>query len=203
LTLKSGYGDRGRKAIEVKIRPLRKQVARAAGECNLISSNYTISPLDGRTYFMVIIESILGASNDPALAERLHKLEHHDALDVLVLPGADMSRRRLRARTEKGEEIAIALQREETLFDGAVLLLDQSRALVLRAAPESWLRIEAKSIAAALELGYNSGNLHWRVRFEGTAMLVALDAPAEDYLARLQRLILQEAITTAVVPATR
>ena len=150
---------------------------------------------------MVVIETILGASSDPDLAARIHELEHQGTLDVLVLPGADMARRRLRAHTEKGEEIAIALSREDALFDGAVLLLERSRAIVLRAAPERWLRIEAKSIAAATELGYNAGNLHWRVRFEGNAMLVALDGPVEDYLARLSRLIAEGAITATVVSA--
>jgi urease accessory protein len=152
---------------------------------------------------MVVIETILGASSDPALAARIHELEHRDALDVLVLPSADMARRRLRAHTDKGEEIAIALQREETLFDGAVLLLDQFRAIVLRAAPERWLRIEAKSIAAAIELGYSAGNLHWRVRFDGKAMFVALDGPVEDYLTRLDRFVTEDAITTMVVSAIR
>lgn len=151
---------------------------------------------------MVVIETILGASSDPALAARLHELEHRDALEVLVLSGSDMARRRLRAHTDKGEEIAIALPREETLFDGAVLLLDQSRAIILRAAPERWLRIEAKSVATAVELGYSAGNLHWRVRFDGDAMFVSLDGPVEDYLARLARFIAEGTITTAVVSAT-
>ena len=40
-------------------------------------------------------------------------------------------------------------------------------------------------MAAALELGYFCGNLHWRVRFEGALIKVALDGPRESYLARL------------------
>ena len=40
--------------------------------------------------------------------------------------------------------------------------------------------------AAALELGYFAGNLHWRVRFEGERLLVALEGPEEDYLSRLK-----------------
>ena len=55
-------------------------------------------------------------------------------------------------------------------------------------AAQRWLRLVPRAQADALELGYQSGNMHWRVRFEGEALLVALDAPAEDYLARLGRL---------------
>lgn len=51
-----------------------------------------------------------------------------------------MARRRMRVCTQRGEEIAIALPREETLFDGAVLLLDDTRAIVVRATVECWLR---------------------------------------------------------------
>ena len=47
------------------------------------------------------------------------------------------------------------------------------------------LRLRAKNLPDALELGYHAGNLHWRVRFADGALLVALEAPAEDYLVRL------------------
>ena len=38
-------------------------------------------------------------------------------------------------------------------------------------------------------LGYHAGNLHWRVRFEGEILFVALEGRPEDYVARLQELI--------------
>jgi urease accessory protein len=40
-----------------------------------------------------------------------------------------------------------------------------------------------------LELGYHAGNLHWRVRFDGGDLLVALDGPRESYIARLEDLM--------------
>ncbi|MGA2127961.1 MAG: urease accessory protein UreE, partial [Xanthobacteraceae bacterium] len=66
-----------------------------------------------------------------------------------------------------------------------VLLLEPGRAIVVRVAGERWLRLQPSSIAAAIELGYQVGNLHWRVRFEGETLLVALEASMDDYLARL------------------
>ena len=55
----------------------------------------------------------------------------------------------------------------------------------MRVDTERWLRLSPRSIADAVELGYHAGNLHWRVRFAGEALLVALEAPVDDYLARL------------------
>ncbi|GBU18187.1 MULTISPECIES: urease accessory protein UreE [Methylobacterium] len=134
---------------------------------------------------MRVIQRVLGSRLDAAFAERLHHLEHHGAVDVLRVPSADTARRRLRAVTEGGEEIALALPRDQTLFDGAVLVLEDHRAIVARVGAVRWLRLRAKNLPDALELGYHAGNLHWRVRFADGALLVALEAPAEDYLVRL------------------
>jgi urease accessory protein len=138
---------------------------------------------------MLVIERVLGSRIDPALAERIHHLEHHGAVDILTVPPSDVPRRRLRATTRAGTEVAIALPRDQRLFDGAVLLLEPERAIVVRVTEERWLRLQPSSIAAAIELGYHAGNLHWRVRFEGETVLVALEAPVDEYLARLNLLL--------------
>ena len=137
---------------------------------------------------MLHIESVVGDRADPALHRRLHHLEHHHAVEEIVIPRADMDRRRLRVTTPKGEDVAIALPREQKLFDGAVLYIDDERAIVVRAEVERWLRLQPSSIAEGIELGYHAGNLHWRVRFEGECLLIALEGPAEAYYARLDNL---------------
>ena len=70
-----------------------------------------------------------------------------------------MLRRRLRVTTDRGSECAIALAREDKLFDGAVLVLEDDRAVVVRAEETSWLVVAPADIAAAIELGYCSGNM--------------------------------------------
>ena len=102
---------------------------------------------------MLVVERVLGSRLEPALAEQLHRLEHNGAVDVLTLPTADVARRRLRATTQLGVDVAIALPRDQHLFDGAVLLVEQDRAIVVRMAAEHWLRLQPSSIAAAIELG--------------------------------------------------
>jgi urease accessory protein len=138
---------------------------------------------------MLRIERIVGSRLEPGLSEVLHKLEHRGAVDVVNIPVADLARRRLLIATQGGEELAIALPRDHRLFDGAVLLLEDDRAIVVRAATERWLRLDPRSISDAIELGYHVGNLHWRVRFAGEVLLVALEGRPEDYIARLEGLI--------------
>jgi urease accessory protein len=148
---------------------------------------------------MLRIERVLGSRLEPGLSEQLHRLEHRGALDVVTIAVADLPRRRLLTTTRGGEELAIALPRDQKLFDGAVLLLDDIRAIVVRAAGERWLRLEPRSIEDAIEVGYHVGNLHWRVRFDGKALLVALEGRPEDYVARLEGLIEAQRVSISVL----
>jgi urease accessory protein len=134
----------------------------------------------------VRITEILGFASDPALAERLHELGHAGRVEHLMLAQEDVHRRRLRAQTDQGTDCLIALPREQALGDGAVLVLDEVLAVVVHLAEEHWLAFAPRDAAAALELGYFAGNLHWRVRFEGDRLLVALEGQEEDYLSRLK-----------------
>ncbi|MGE0240881.1 MAG: urease accessory protein UreE [Parvibaculaceae bacterium] len=144
---------------------------------------------------MIHVNSVVGARTDPALHERLHQLEHHHAVETVTIATGDLDRRRLLVRTKAGEEIAIALPREQKLFDGAILVLEDERAIVVRAGEQRWLRLSPKSADAALELGYHAGNLHWRVRFDGDDLLVSLDGPAHHYTARIEPLLTDGRVT--------
>jgi urease accessory protein len=145
------------------------------------------------------INDVLGSRFDLALAEKIHDLEHRGAVDIVNIPVADLARRRLLITTRGGEELAIALPREKKLFDGAVLLIDNNRAIVVRAATERWLRLEPRSISDAIELGYHAGNLHWRVRFGGDVLFVALEGRPEDYTRRLGELISARRVGVSVL----
>ena len=138
---------------------------------------------------MITITAIVGTASDPSLADRLHHLAHDDRVEILLIGEEDSSRRRLRGTTDKGTDVAIALERGDELVDGAVLLLDDTRAIVLRKAEQRWLRITPRDADAALEAGYCAGNLHWKVRFEPGALLIATEGPAEHYVDRLDHLV--------------
>jgi urease accessory protein len=148
---------------------------------------------------MMFVDRVLGSRLDPDLADRLHRLEHHGQVDLLTLPAEELARRRFKATSQAGEEVAVALSRDQKLFDGAVLHIDADRALVVRVDKEHWLRLEPRSLADAVELGYHAGNLHWRVRFQGEALLVALEAPVDHYLDRLGALVTGRRVAASVL----
>ena len=132
------------------------------------------------------ITGIYGFASQPELAERLHDLEHAGGVEYLTLGADDVRRRRLRVCTNRGTDCQIALPVDQALGEGAVLLLETERAIVVRLAAQRWLGLVPRDIASALELGYFAGNLHWRVRFDGDRLLVALEGPEEGYLARVK-----------------
>jgi len=138
---------------------------------------------------MLQLTSVLGFAAEPALAARLHHVAHHDGIEYLLIPPQDVGRRRLRLVGDRGTDCAIALARDARLADGAVLLLEHDRAIVVRLGEQRWLRLRPRDAAAALELGYAAGNLHWKVRFDGAELLVARDGPVELHTARLAPLL--------------
>jgi urease accessory protein len=138
---------------------------------------------------MLRIDHIIGSRLEPAYSEKLHRLELRNAVDELRLSPDHLDRQELTATTRGGQDVVIALPRHERLFDGAVLLLDDDGAVVVRAAGQRWLRLQPRSISDAIELGYRVGNLGWRVRFEGDVLFVAMQGRAENYVVRLGELV--------------
>ena len=138
---------------------------------------------------MLRLTGILGRASEPALAQRLHDLEHEGAVEYLILEAEYQGRHRLHATTDRGTECAILLPRSLGLSDGAVLLLEPHRAIVVRLAETRWLGFAPRDAAAALELGYFAGNMHWPVRFRDGQLLIALNGPPDDYRARLAELL--------------
>src|SRR5690606_30615032 len=101
----------------------------------------------------------------------------------------EVARRRFRLDTDKGTNCAIALPRDLQLADGAIVKLDEEGAIVVRLGERRWLPLMPRDTAAALELGYFAGNLHWKVRFDGGSILIALEGPRQTYLDRLEHLL--------------
>jgi urease accessory protein len=133
-----------------------------------------------------VISTIVGYASEAAVAGQLHDLGHRGAVEYVVVEREDTLRRRLRVQSDKGREYLVALPRDEQLSDGAVLLLEADRAVVTRMAEELWLALRPADMSSAVELGYFAGNLHWRVRFDGPILHIALEGPERTYLDRLQ-----------------
>ncbi|MBS7540799.1 urease accessory protein UreE [Ancylobacter lacus] len=143
----------------------------------------------------VLVSSIVGSRLDHDLGHRLHHMEHDGMVETVRIETRDMARRRLRVVTDRGTACLVALPRSEQLFDGAVLLLEPGRAIVVRALEQAWLRLRPASLPDALALGYAAGNLHWKVRFAGGDIEIALEGPPAAYLDRVRELIAEGRVT--------
>jgi urease accessory protein len=138
---------------------------------------------------MLKLTRVLGNAAQPALADRLHRLAHQDAVEYITLRPEDVARRRLHVHTDRGTETAIALGRTERLESGAVLLLEPDRAVVVRLEAPRWIGLRPRDAVAALEVGYTAGNMHWKVRFEGQTLWVRAEGDLATYRARVAHLI--------------
>jgi urease accessory protein len=138
---------------------------------------------------MLRVTNLAGQAGDPALADRLHELEHQGRVETVRLSRADMARRRQSVRSDRGTELALLLDRDAALANGSVLLLEPGRAVVVALDEPEWLVLHAADAAHALALGYFAGNMHWKVRFDGERLCIALEGPRDDYLARMSHLL--------------
>ena len=85
------------------------------------------------------IENIIGSIDTPEIAEQLHHLAHAGMVEYVQLSRADLARHRLRVKSSAGNEYGIALPRSQHLSNGAVLVLEADRAVVVRLEEEQWL----------------------------------------------------------------
>lgn len=139
---------------------------------------------------MLILDRILGQASDPALADRLHHLSHAGQVETLSLSASDIQRHRLRLASDRGTDCAIRLERHQQLRNGSVLMLDGQRAIVVQMEDIHYLNLQPRDGAAALELGYFAGNMHWAVRFTGGTLQIPLNGPEADYLERLAPMLM-------------
>lgn len=135
-----------------------------------------------------MLTAIMGHAGAPDWHDRLHAMEHRGQVETLSIPAAGSARKRMRLRTDRGRDCAIALPRDQVLADGAVLYCDSSLAILARVDGAARLRLEPAGTEDALRLGHWCGNLHWKVDFHEDAMEVVLEGPADRYLDRLRDL---------------
>jgi urease accessory protein len=138
---------------------------------------------------MLRLNRILGQASDPEFFDRLHHLQHDGRVERIVIGSEDAARHRLRVLTDAGTECAVSLPRDQRLANGSILLLEPERAIIVTMREEEVLRLVPTDAAAALELGYFAGNMHWAVRFQGSELHILLHGPAEAYLDRLDPLL--------------
>ena len=138
---------------------------------------------------MLRLHGVVGHEKEATYRAHLYALEHAGGLEYLFVPPEDAGRKRFRAHTDRGTDCAVILERDEVLRDGALLHIDETRAVIVRFGEQKVWRLRPRDAAAALKLGWNAGNLHWRVRFEGETLAIPLDRPLAEYRARIVALL--------------
>ncbi|WP_072802436.1 urease accessory protein UreE [Rhodococcoides yunnanense] len=138
---------------------------------------------------ITVVDEIVGHELEAVVAEQLHALRHLRSVEYVHLDAADLERSRLRVRSDAGHDYAVALDRDKRLVDGAVLVLDESRAVVVRAGAARTLTLRASDASSAMQLGFLAGHLHWKAAMTGSTMTVVLEGPESDYRARIAELV--------------
>jgi len=108
---------------------------------------------------VLLVREILGARSAPEYAGR--------RVDPLLLDSTDATKRRLRATTAGGVDVALDLERGAYLFDGAVLDDDGERLVAVERATEEAMIVRFAAglepealLEQALRLGHALGNQH-------------------------------------------
>ncbi len=120
---------------------------------------------------MLLVHEILGAGSEPRFASR--------EVDRLLVSSTDAAKRRLRARTEAGTDVAVALERSSYLRHGAVLADDGATIIVVERSPEpaAVIRFGAESspealVEGAARVGHAFGNQHVPIEVSGSELRI-------------------------------
>lgn len=145
----------------------------------------------------LLLTAVLGRAVEPRWHDLLHLMEHEGRVEHLLIPEAEVARRRMRLASDRGRDCAVALPRDQILSDGAVLHFSADLAIIARVDSGARLRLTPATVADALRLGHWCGNLHWKVVFGPGWMEVVMEGPEARYCDRLRDLEGLAAFTVA------
>jgi urease accessory protein len=136
---------------------------------------------------MLLIREIQGRRDEPRFAGR--------RVDPLPLDSSDAGKRRLRATTAGGLDVALDLERGAYLFDGALLHDDGERVIVVERSLEEALIVRfpdeldrARLLEHAVRLGHAFGNQHVAIEVEGDELRVPITTSREVVAETVERL---------------
>jgi Urease accessory protein UreE len=103
-------------------------------------------------------------------------------MDYLRLSWEDLRKRRLRATTEQGREIEMALSEGGSLSDGDLLAVEDKTGIVIQTIPELVLVIQPSSVESFGLISYELGNRHLPAWISVKEILVLMDPLLKVYL---------------------
>jgi len=143
---------------------------------------------------MLRLHGVIGRETDAHLSAQLHHLEHHDAIELLFVPEAELGRRRFRLTTDKGT----SLRRQSRSRRSPVR---RRPALPRRATRGHRAHRRAQDVAPAYHDAGGGASPRMERRpsalaraVEGRDLVVLLDGPVADYQARIAALIAEGSV---------
>lgn len=140
---------------------------------------------------MLVVREILGDLDEPRFAGR--------RVERLMVGSADAAKRRLRARTDAGANVAVDLERGSYLRHGAVLADDGGSIVVVERKPEEAMIVRlstclppAERMTQAVRIGHAFGNQHVPLEVEGDEIRVPITTSREIAVETVRRLGLRE-----------
>ena len=127
---------------------------------------------------MLVVRQILGREEEQRFTDRRR--------EVLLVDSADAAKRRLRATTDDGTDVAIELERGSYLAHGTVLADDGERVVVVERKPEQALVVRpslalapAELVRQAARIGHAFGNQHVPVEVEDGEIRIPITTSPE------------------------
>jgi urease accessory protein len=140
----------------------------------------------------LLAREIIGTADEPRFARR--------RVERVSIHAVEAERRRLRRVTDAGTDVALDLPAGAYLADGAVLVDDGTRIVVVRRPPEPALVVRLDRALApetlveqAARLGHAFGNQHVPVEVDGCEVRVHLTTSMAIARATVERLGLERA----------
>ena len=107
------------------------------------------------------------------------------AVDTITLSYDQRHRRRIALASDNGIDFLLDLAETTLLKTGDVLMLEDGRAIDVRAATEPLLEVRGKDAAHLLKLAWHLGNRHLDAQIDEDRILIRRDHVIADMLRRL------------------
>ena len=136
---------------------------------------------------MVTITSIVGSiDNSPVLAKEYRIRSKKKQVESITINRLESQRARMRKRSDKGTDIIITLNDGLNLRHNDVLLLDDTKMILVKREPENVaiLDIKRNDIELAIRIGHALGNLHRPIKVEGNSIIFPIQSDGEIEMVR-------------------
>ena len=99
---------------------------------------------------MITVSTTLGnIFHDNEWNKKFNKASQSNNFETLILSRTDLSKNRLRAKTNKGTDVGIVLKSDSKIQNGDVLLFDQERFIFIQQNPEKVISVTKKANSEA------------------------------------------------------